>query len=81
MLFTLRKALWLKRQENWILVPNLSLTGYKMTGLLMVSKALSGSLLCPNTAFDQGSRTFSYGAKLIEFWNEFCLIPCFIVFF
>ena len=58
-LFTLRKDLWLKSQENWIQVPSLSLTGYKMTGLLMVSKALSGSLLCLNTAFDQGSRTFS----------------------
>ena len=44
------------RQENWILVPNLSLTGYKMTGLLMVVKSLSGSLLCLNTALDQESR-------------------------
>lgn len=58
-LFTLRKDLWLERQENWILVSNLSLTGYKRTGLLMVSKALSGLLLCLNTAFERGSRTFS----------------------
>lgn len=54
------------RQENWILVPHLSLTIYKITGLLTVSKALSGSRLCLNTAFDQESRTFSYGAELIE---------------
>lgn len=55
--------------RNWILVPNLSLTGYKMTGLLTIAEALSGSLLCLNTAFDQESRTSPDEAKAIELCN------------
>ena len=65
-LLTLRKKPWPKRQEGWILVSNLSLIGYKIMGWLMVCKTPSGSLLCLNTAFDQESRTFSYGAGLTE---------------
>ena len=63
------------RQENWILVPNLSLTGYKMTGLLMIVKSLSGLLLCLNTVLDQESRLSLMGQSCST------LIISFAIFF